>query len=303
MVHVVSLQRLAGDGRGPLEPTLAVIAGRQRSGLVQHVDEYRGAELGQRRRGDRVRLEQLLGFVDDELQALGVGHGRLALAAPAEDQRLEPLRSHHGPEAPTPDGPAAVVHDAAEQHAALAGRADHGGLRLRVQLAHARQRLRHVETPEVRGGAQHRTAVAVEGLSGLRSGDPSVAVAVQPDGHVAGRVERAADDQVVPAQTTQRVAPIAAGVAVEDGPGERRATGDAVAAARRSAGPRERARREDQQILGSERLHVEQPLAERQVRAEPAPAEIGAGDGDGQLLFAARPPGEVETQTAEGPQD
>ncbi len=76
-LHVVTLERLAGDGGGALEPALAVVARGQCACLVEHVDEHRGAELGQRRGSDRVRLDQLLGLVDDELEPLRVGDGRL----------------------------------------------------------------------------------------------------------------------------------------------------------------------------------------------------------------------------------
>ena len=141
--HVVALERLAGDGGGALEPALAVVARGQGACLVEHVDEHRRAELGQRRGGDRVGLEQLLRLVHDELEALWVGHRRLVRAAAADDQRLEPLGAHHGAEAAAADGSAAVVDDAREQHAALAGRADHRGLAGRVQLAQTRERDGH----------------------------------------------------------------------------------------------------------------------------------------------------------------
>ena len=127
-LHVVALERLAGDGRGALELALAVVARRQGAGLVEHVDEHGRAELGQRRGGDRVGLEQLLGLVDDELEALGVGDRRLVVAVAGDDERLELLGAHDGAQAAAADGAAAVVDDGREQHAALAGRADDGGL-------------------------------------------------------------------------------------------------------------------------------------------------------------------------------
>ena len=231
----------------------------------------------------------------------GSATGGLWSPWPSQDERLEPLGAHHGAQAAAADGAAAVVDDAREQHAALAGRADDGGLGPGVQLAQALEGRRDVEAPEAGGGAQRRAAGAGEGLAG-GAGRRSLAGSVQPDGDVAGLVERAGHDEVVPAEAPQRVAEVAAGVAVEDGAGERRAAGDAVAAARRRAGAGERARREHEQVLRRERLHRVQPLAQRQVRAEAAAAEPEARDLGRQLFEDAGAAGEVEAQAAERPQ-
>ena len=97
----------------------------------------------------------------------------------------------------------------------------------------------------------------------------------------AGRVQGAAHDEVVVAQAAQGVAPVAARVGVEHRARERRAAGDAVAAAGRGARARQGPGREDEQVLRAERLHVVQPLAQRQVHAQTAPAEEGSGRGGG----------------------
>ena len=218
----------------------------------------------------------------------GSATGGLCVAVAVDDERLEPLGAHHGAEAAAADGPAAVVDDAREQHAALAGRADDGGLGLGVQIARARASDAGTSRPQRpaagRSVAPPGPASGSAGVAGRRS----LAGAVQPDGDVAGLVERAGHDQVVPAEAPQGVAEVAARVAVEHGAGERRAAGDAVAAARRRAGARERARREDEQVLGRERFHLVQPLAQRQVGAEAAAAEPQARDLGRQLLFDCR---------------
>src|SRR5665647_1402031 len=148
------------------------------------------------------------------------------------------------------DGAPAVVDDGREEHAALTRRADDRGLAPRVQLAKTRERARHVETPYAGGIVPFH--------------------AVDADRHVARVVQRTGHDKVVPADATEGVAPVAARVSVEHGARERRAAGDAVAAARRGAGAHQGARREDQQVLGGERLDCVQPLAQREVRAQAA---------------------------------
>ena len=55
-------------------------------------------------------------------------------------------------------------------------------------------------------------------------------------------------------------------------------------------------------LSGAERLHLVQPLAQRQVGAEAAAAEEGARHLGRQLFEAAGPAGEVEAQAAERPQ-
>ncbi len=169
-----------------------------------------------------------------------------------------------------------------------------------MQLAHALERRRDLEAPQTGGGTQRRAAGAGEGLR-EGAGRRSLAGAVQPDGDVPRLVQRAGDDEVVPAEAAQRVAEVAAGVAVEHRAGERRAAGDAVAAAGRGAGARQRARREDERILGRERIDVVQPFAQRQVGAEPAAAQPQTRDLGRQFFFTGGPAGEVDAQAAKRP--
>ena len=229
----------------------------------------------------------------------GSATGGLRVPRPSRTSALTRLDAEDGAQAAAADGAAAVVDDAREQHAALAGGADDGGLRPRVQLAEPRQRRGDVEPPEAGGGAQRRAAGAVQRLR--RAGRRSLAGPVEADGDVARLVQRTGHDQVVPAEAAEGVAEVAAGVAVEHRAGERRAAGHAVAAARRRAGAGQRAGRDDQQVLGPERLHLVQPLAQRDVRAQPAPAEPAAGDLGRQLFLAAGAGGEIETEAAERP--
>ena len=95
-----------------LELALAVVARGEGPGLVEHVDQHRRAELGQRLRGDRVGLEELLGLVHDELEALGIGDRGAMGAVAGDDDGLEPLGAHHGAQTAAADGPPAVVDDA-----------------------------------------------------------------------------------------------------------------------------------------------------------------------------------------------
>ena len=173
-----------------------------------------------------------------------------------------------------------------------------------VQLAHARERRRYVQAPEAGGRPQRRAARAGQRLARAArlAGRRSLAGPVETDSDVARLVQRSGHDQVVPAEAPQGVAEVAARVAVEHGARERRAAGDAVAAARRRPRARERPRREDEQVLRRERVHLPEPLAQRDEGAEAAPAEPQARDLGGQLLFAAGPAGEVDAQAAERPE-
>ena len=279
LLHVVALEHLAGDLAGQLELALAEVARREGPGLVEHVDQHRRAELGQRLGGDRVGLEDLLGLVHDELEALRIGDCGPMGAVPGDHDGLELLEAHHGAQATAADGTPAIVDDGGEEHAALARRADDRGLALRVQLAQTLQRGRHVEAPHAGGVVPFH--------------------AVDADRHVAGFVEGADDHQVVPADAAEGVAPVAARVAVEHGTRERRAAGDAVAAARRGAGARKGARREDQQVLGAERLDFVQPLAQGEIRSQTAAAEERARHVSRQLLVARRVRAQVEAQAAQ----
>ena len=216
---------------GLLELALAEVARGEGPGLIEHVDQHRGAELGQRLGGDRVGLEELLGLVDDELEALGIGdRGRWA-PCPATTTALSFLAPITAPRPPRPmERPRLLTMEAKSTPRSPAGpmtAASHCGCSSRRRASEA-----GTSRPQTPAASCHSHAVGA-------------------DRHVAGLVEGADDDEVVPAEAAEGVAPVAARVAVEHGTGERRAAGDAVAAARRGAGAREGSRREDQQVLGA----------------------------------------------------
>jgi len=114
--------------------------------------------------------------------------------------------------------------------------------------------------------------------AGRRTGRRCVVGADHAERHIPGLVQRPGDDEVVPAEAPERIAEAASGVAVEERAGERRTARHAVPGAGRGAGAGEGTRRHHEEVLGRERIHLEQPLTQGEVRAQPPAAEPEAGD-------------------------
>jgi len=307
----VAPQRLARDGRGMLELRGAEVPRRQDTSLVQDVHEHRRPELGQRLRRDRVRLEELLGLIGDERQPVRIGDHRAMAAVVGDDHRLEALGAHHRPQAAASDRPSPIVDDGGEEDAALAGRADDAGLGAGMGVAQASKRGGHLHAPQLArgeqgdldpvGGGEDFADGRAAGARGrpARAAGGALPAGVSADHEAGRRLAGPGDDEVVDAQAAQRHAEAAPGVAVEERPCERRTRGDAVAPRSRGVGARQRAWREDEQVLGRERLHFVQPLAQGDAGAQPATAEVGPGDVGGRLLGCRDAAREVDAQTME----
>ena len=209
-------------------------------------------------------------------QPLLVGdlHGHLA----AHRDGLEALAAHHRAHARAPRHLLQVIGDAGVAHEILAGGADLGHLDVPVaQLLE--DRLLHVAgdaSPEVGGVPEFHRAVI--------------------DPQIDGRGRDAVEDDGVPARTLQLGAPEATRLGLAEPAGERRLGAHAVAAGSRDGGAGDDARRDDQDIVGAQRIGALGDVLEEIVRDEAAPAHVAAKEGVAGLLDPGAPVAEVHVQ-------
>ncbi len=180
---------------------------------------------------------------------------RKVLRAPHDD-RFEALGTHDRPEPGAAGNVLVIVDDPRDLHEVLAGGAD---------LADAREpladlgfervfRVHDLEAPQVRRVAYLDRVVL--------------------DVQVHGRARDSRDYDPVPAAALELRAPEAADLRFTEGAGERRFRPDRVAGRARERRTGKHAHREDEDVLGTERVGALGNLAEEVVRDHRAPAGV-----------------------------
>src|SRR5205807_4276890 len=106
----------------------------------------------------------------------------------------------------------------------------------------------------------------------------------------------AAHDDPVPAGALELGAPVAAGLRFAEGAGERRFRAHAVAAGAGHGGAGDDARREDQDVVGAERVGAPRHVLEQVVGDEAAATGVAAEEGVARLLDPRASIGEADVQ-------
>ena len=182
---------------------------------------------------------------------------RNVLRAPHDD-RFQPLRTHDRSEPGAASDVLVIVDDPRDLHEVLAGGAD---------LADAREPLPDLGFERV---------FRVHDLEAPQVCRVAYLDRVVLDVQVHGRARDSRDHDPVPAAALELRAPEAADLRFTEGAGERRLRPDRVAGCARERRTGEHAHREDEDVLGTERVGALGNLAEEVLRDHRAPAGVAA---------------------------
>ncbi len=258
-----------------LELPLEEVARRQAAERLRHVDRRRGPQLGEREAAGVVL--HATAHRPDRLHERGrIGYRNAA--GPANGDRLEVLRPHHGTHAAAARRTVLVVHDASEAHQLLAGR------------------------PDARDAQSRNPELAPQPVLGLTDGPaPEPRRIPQLDAVVAdrqvGRRGRAPfEDHHVVAREPELGAPVTARVRRGDRVGQRALGHDHVAGAAGHRGSRERPGGEDQLVRRRQRIDVRIELLEEIAGGETTPAEVVAAPVGADLLHGDPAGRQVDSQ-------
>ena len=268
--------RVGAQVAGALELHVLVVAGRQAAEGLGHVDH-----------GERTRAREVGAGLARGKRAGGLLHGAgegvivVHRDAPGAAHRdgLQVLRSHDGTDAGAPGRPVEIVH--------------HAGVAVQVLPCPAD------------GGDPDRAVLMTRLDRGLGIPDrlaPDEAFGVDQLGVVVldvevDRARRAAlADHHVPAGELQLAPEVAARVRAGDGVGERPLGDDRVAPSGRRRGPGQRAGRDDEHVLGRERIRLRVHLLHEVPGGKAPAAQVGLRPLHVERFFGTGAGSEVNAQ-------
>ena len=244
------------DVLGAFELVVAVVAGWQGTGFVDHIHQHLRTVGGQALTGDPVLGQHLLGGADrlhetfrvlDVANTLGATHGN----------RLQVLAAHHGADTRAAGCAVQVVHHAGKQHAVFSRLADarYPGQRVLQRLLEGLLGLPDTLAPQMRRVAQLDLVVIDIEVHRLRA--------------------LALEDQHVPAGHLELGTPITTRIRAGHGAGQRALGDHGVTATRAGHGACQRPGSPDDLVVGRQRVHLGIHLFHQVFGAQATRADVG----------------------------